>query len=112
MITYGVVSRALTFNNTLDFTFRSVFTVVIYQPYWFLYSMVDDEKKKLDGRFYHLCPGEAKSVSLVGIISNATTAEEVSETIVNLSLLVFHMLIINILMLNLLIAVFKYAFRR
>ncbi len=54
IVTYGVVSRALMFNNTLNFTAKSIFMVIFYQPYWFLHSIVDDEKKTLDGKSYNL----------------------------------------------------------
>ncbi|CAF0830997.1 unnamed protein product [Rotaria sordida] len=70
----------------------SILMVVFYQPYWFLHSIVDDEKKTLDG-----------------IFSNAATVEDVSAAVVNYILLIFHMLIINILILNLLIAVFNFS---
>ncbi|CAF1560653.1 unnamed protein product, partial [Adineta steineri] len=86
---YGVVSRALVMYNYIDFTAKSVFTAVFYQPYWLLYSVADNETGYLDN-----------------IISNGT-ASEVAEATVNHILLTFHMLFINILILNLLIAVFK-----
>lgn len=47
---YGVVSRALTMYGQLEFTAKSVFEAVFYQPYWFLYSIVDDERTHLDGK--------------------------------------------------------------
>ena len=49
MIAYGVVSRALVMYSSIEFTPNDIFTAVFYQPYWFLYSIVDDEKKNLDG---------------------------------------------------------------
>lgn len=48
---YGVVSRSLTMYENLEFTARDVFTAVFYQPYWLLYSDVDDERQDLDGLF-------------------------------------------------------------
>ena len=47
---YGVVSRALTMYAELEFTANRVFTAVFYQPYWFLYSIVDKEKTDLDSK--------------------------------------------------------------
>ncbi|CAF4168433.1 unnamed protein product [Rotaria sordida] len=76
----------------LEFTARSIFTAVFYQPYWFLYSIVDEEKSNLDN-----------------IISNATSSEAVIEATVTHVLLACHMLFINILILNLLIAVFNFS---
>ncbi|CAF4662919.1 unnamed protein product, partial [Rotaria sp. Silwood2] len=89
---YGVVSRALTMYDELEFTARSVLTAIFYQPYWFLYSIVDQEKSHLDD-----------------IISNGTSSEAVAEATVTHVLLAFHMLFINILILNLLIAVFNFT---
>ncbi|CAF1001217.1 unnamed protein product [Rotaria sordida] len=89
---YGVVSRALTMYAELEFTARSIFTAVFYQPYWFLYSIVEEEKSNLDY-----------------IISNATSSERVAEATVTHVLLACHMLFINILILNLLIAVFNFS---
>ena len=48
---YGVVSTALTAYSSVDFTAQNISSAVFYRPYWFLYSIVDDEKKKLDGKF-------------------------------------------------------------
>ncbi|CAF3609712.1 unnamed protein product [Rotaria sp. Silwood1] len=89
---YGVVSRALTMYSELEFTAKSVFSAVFYQPYWFLYSIVDQEISNLDD-----------------IISNATSSEAVAEATVTHVLLACHMLFINILILNLLIAVFNFS---
>ena len=49
IVAYGVVSRALVMYSGLDFSATGIFTAVFYQPYWFLFSIVDDEKKNLDG---------------------------------------------------------------
>ena len=35
---------------SLDFNAKDIFAAVLYKPYWFMYSIVDDEKKALDGR--------------------------------------------------------------
>jgi hypothetical protein len=47
---YGVVSRALFMYDKLEFTAQNLFVEIFYRPYWFLYSIVDDEKNNLDGR--------------------------------------------------------------
>ena len=49
VVAYGVVSRALVMYSSLDFSANSIFMAVFYQPYWLLFSIVDDEKKNLDG---------------------------------------------------------------
>ena len=48
--------------------------------------------------------------SRIEMISNDTSSEVVAEATVTHILLAFHMIFINILILNLLIAVFKYVF--
>ena len=50
MIAYGVVSRALTMYSSLEFTAKSLAQNLFYRPYWFLYSVVDDERNFLDGK--------------------------------------------------------------
>ena len=47
---YGVVSRALTMYGEIEFTAKSIFMAVFYQPYWLLYSVADNEKSNLDGK--------------------------------------------------------------
>ncbi|CAF3799568.1 unnamed protein product [Adineta steineri] len=88
---YGVVSRALVMYDTLDFTAKSIFTGIFYQPYWLLYSEADAELGNLDA------------------IINGTNSEMAAEATVNQVLLAFHMILINILILNLLIAVFNFT---
>jgi hypothetical protein len=51
---YGVVSSALTMYSSIEFTANNVSSAVFYQPYWFLYGIVDDEKNYLDGTLYRL----------------------------------------------------------
>ncbi|UJR16241.1 hypothetical protein I4U23_003149 [Adineta vaga] len=93
---YGVVSRALFMYNNIEFTAQNVFTSIFYRPYWFLYSIVDEERNDLDGI----------------ISSNISTSRQVSEATVTHVLLTFHMLFINILLLNLLIAAFNFSIQR
>lgn len=47
---YGVVSRALFKYNELQFTAQNISESIFYRPYWFLYSVVDDEKEELDSK--------------------------------------------------------------
>ena len=47
---YGVVSRALFMYNKLEFTATNLFVSIFYRPYWFLYSIVEDEKNELDSK--------------------------------------------------------------
>ncbi|CAF3716629.1 unnamed protein product [Adineta steineri] len=84
---YGVVSRALIFYQQIPFTGSDIFRSIFYEPYWFIYGDVSD-KDLLDQ-----------------IISNGTQSL-VAEATATHVLLAFHMLFINILILNLLIAVF------
>ncbi len=47
---YGVVSRALIMYGNLTFTAKDLLMAIFYRPYWFLYSIVDDEKNDLDSK--------------------------------------------------------------
>ncbi|CAF1427263.1 unnamed protein product [Adineta steineri] len=84
---YGVVSRALIMYNQVPFTVHGIFENIFYSPYWFIHGEVND------------------TATLDDIIhdENSTFIAEATATHV---LLAFHMLFINILLLNLLIAVF------
>ncbi|CAF1197338.1 unnamed protein product [Adineta steineri] len=84
---YGVVSRALILYKQIPFTSSDIFRTIFYEPYWFIYGDVSD-KDLLDK-----------------IISNGTQSR-VAEATATHVLLTFHMLFINVLILNLLIAVF------
>lgn len=46
---YGVVSRAIFMYDQMRFTALSIFTEVFYRPYWFLYSIIEEETAALDG---------------------------------------------------------------
>ncbi|CAF0871811.1 unnamed protein product [Rotaria sordida] len=87
---YGVVSRALIFYKQVPFTGRGILTGIFYEPYWFILGEFSD-KDLLDER-----------------IENGTNAGGggAAEATVTHVLLAFHMLFINILLLNLLVAVF------
>ncbi|CAF3511447.1 unnamed protein product [Rotaria sp. Silwood1] len=87
---YGVVSRALILYKQVPFTGHGIFSEIFYEPYWFIYGEVSD-KYLLD----NIIHGD----------SNSTTGN-VAEASATHVLLAFHMLFINILLLNLLIAVF------
>ncbi|CAF1116862.1 unnamed protein product, partial [Rotaria sordida] len=86
---YGVVSRSLILYKQVPFTGYGIFSEIFYEPYWLIYGEVSD-KDLLD--------------DIINNNNNATgNAAEATATHV---LLAFHMLFINILLLNLLIAVF------
>ncbi|CAF4600940.1 unnamed protein product [Rotaria sp. Silwood1] len=87
---YAVVSRALIFYKEVSFTGRGILSEFFYEPYWFIYGEFSD-KDLLDER-----------------IKNGTNAGGggVAEATATHVLLGFHMLFINILLLNLLVAVF------
>ncbi|CAF1500445.1 unnamed protein product, partial [Rotaria sordida] len=84
---YGVVSRSLIFYNEIPFTGNEIFKQIYYQSYWFIYGENTD-KDLLDEK-----------------IKNGTSFMVYQATATHI-LLAFHMLFINILLLNLLIAVF------
>ncbi|CAF2031429.1 unnamed protein product [Rotaria magnacalcarata] len=87
---YGVVSRALIYYKEVPFTSRGIFSGIFYEPYWFIHGEVSD-KDLLDERIMNGTNDGGKGVA------------EVTATHI---LLGFHMLFINVLLLNLLVAVF------
>ncbi|CAF1110172.1 unnamed protein product [Rotaria sordida] len=88
IIAYGVASRTMyNYNNDiLSFDARSIFRHIIYPAYYLLYGNVGDELSELDAN-----PDSSMSISTH-------------------VLLAFHMLFVNILLINLLIAMFSYTF--
>ncbi|CAF0986831.1 unnamed protein product [Adineta steineri] len=90
---YGIVSRALTMYSSIEMTAKNLSIAILYRPYWFLYSIVDDELDDLNNI----------------INSESSTAAQIAEATTNHVLLAFHMLFINILILNLLIAAFNFT---
>ncbi|CAF2738067.1 unnamed protein product [Rotaria sp. Silwood2] len=87
---YGVVSRALLLYKEVPFTGRGIFNQIFYEPYWLIYGEVSD-KDLLD----NITNG-----------NNSNTTATIAEVTATHVLLVFHMLFINILLLNLITAVF------
>jgi hypothetical protein len=47
---YGIVSRSLVTFDDLEFTAKNLSYSIFYRPYWFLYSVVDDERGDLNGK--------------------------------------------------------------
>ncbi|CAF4283363.1 unnamed protein product, partial [Rotaria sp. Silwood2] len=92
MIAYGVTSRAMykynedIDNDTLTFDGRSVFRHILYPSYYLMYGSTDKELEALDRN------------------------RNLSTSIATQILLAFHMLFVNILLINLLIAMFSYTF--
>ncbi|CAF1532094.1 unnamed protein product [Adineta ricciae] len=88
MIAYGVVSRTMyTYNNeTVLFNGRSIFRNIIYPVYYLMYGNVGDELTALD--------------------ENQSAGTAIATHV----LLAFHMLFVNILLINLLIAMFSFTF--
>ncbi|CAF0983658.1 unnamed protein product [Adineta ricciae] len=84
---YGVVSRALFMYKQVPFTGRGIFENIFYPPYWFIYGNPND------------------TTTLDNIIHDGNSSF-IAEATATHVLLAFHMLFINILLLNLLIAVF------
>ncbi len=105
---YGVVSGAMTKYGEVKFDVRSIFNNIFYAPYWFLYSEASDEKKALDSEIIQ----SIKILScafILDMVTGNTSSSLVTEAIATHVLLAFHMLFINILLLNLLIALFAYV---
>ncbi len=101
---YGVVSRALILYKQVPFTSRDIVKQIFYEPYWFIYGQVSD-KDLLDGDIGFVFEGLVWVwIPLEKLQSNDQSV--VAEATATHVLLAFHMLFINILILNLLIAVF------
>ncbi|CAF4117301.1 unnamed protein product [Rotaria sp. Silwood2] len=88
IIAYGVASRTMyNYNNDiLSFNGRSIFRNIIYPTYYLLYGNVGNELNELD--------------------ANSDSSTSISTHV----LLAFHMLFVNILLINLLIAMFSFTF--
>ncbi|CAF0881591.1 unnamed protein product [Adineta steineri] len=92
MLAYGAVSRSMydfgpdANGNDLTFDGRSIFRHIIYPVYYLMYGSTDSETGALD--------------------QNPDMATSIATHI----LLAFHMLFVNILLINLLIAMFSYTF--
>ncbi|CAF1184562.1 unnamed protein product [Rotaria sordida] len=81
---------SLTSYDSVNFTARGIAEAIYFRPYWWLYSIDNDEVKNLMNTAQ----------------SDTSSTDQVSEAIVHHILLAFHMIFINILILNLLISVF------
>ncbi len=102
------MSRALILYNQVPFTGRGIFSEIFYVPYWFIYGTVTD-LTLLDGKYSFIFLKIIYFILIsIDIINNGTddTTGAVAEATATHVLLAFHMLFINILILNLLIAVF------
>ncbi|CAF1258924.1 unnamed protein product, partial [Didymodactylos carnosus] len=91
IMAYGVASRSLFMYNNIDFTARGLFGTILYPAYWLIYYVVDE-----------------KDVINDIILDNNQTSVLVAQAQATQVLLAFQMLFINILILNLLIAVFTF----
>lgn len=96
IIAYGVSSRAMVHPNSLSFNARDIFSKLVYRPYFFLYGYFEEELKYLDELV------SSKNDSNNGVRDDITSAATATYI-----LLALHMLFINILLINLLIATFK-----
>ena len=105
MVGYGVTSRSMydynSDSNTDDLTFdgRSIFRHIIYPVYYFMYGSFDGERSALDRKN---CVSNLKFLTF-GIVENPDTSTSIATQV----LLAFHMLLVNILLVNLLIAMFR-----
>ncbi|CAF4144077.1 unnamed protein product [Rotaria magnacalcarata] len=92
---YGVASRVMMNHVGIQFSVHSIVGNVLYTPYWFLFSDGEDEKRTLNE-----------------IIANNTNSDQIIGATATYVLLAFHLLFINILLLNLLVAVFTTTINR
>lgn len=107
MIAYGVTSRAMyNYNqnsNTDDLTFdgRSVFRNIIYPVYYLMYGSTDGELAALDRKISIL--NNSFKIDFFLLVENPDASTAIATQV----LLAFHMLFVNILLINLLIAMFR-----
>ncbi|CAF1028475.1 unnamed protein product [Adineta ricciae] len=87
MTAYGVASRSMAFYGTFAFNGREILRSVLYPVYYLLYT------------------------NLSGELSGLDEAADVITSIATHVLLAFHMLLINVLLVNLLIAMFNKSFQ-
>lgn len=103
MTAYGVASRSMAFYGTFHFGVREFFHRVLYPVYYLLYTNVSGELNGLDGQMKTSFENERQSQTLFSSLESMN----ISSGIATHFLLAFHMLLINILLVNLLIAMFK-----
>ncbi len=96
-------------HDEMTFTFQSIFANIFYTPYWFLYADAEEERKTLDCELLHIIYNTYISISFLDIITGNNSTNLGAEAVATHMLLAFHMLFFNILLLNLLIAVFAYV---
>ena len=114
MIAYGVASRSMVYypvvngfttypNNSIDTTFdgRDVFRQILYPVYYFLYGVLDDELANLNSMLINVL------VILYIFSSFRKDNPNAGWSIATQVLLAFHMMFVNILLTNLLIAIFR-----
>ncbi|CAF3741642.1 unnamed protein product [Adineta steineri] len=82
---YGVSSRSMTAYGTIDFKGRNIFRDIVYPVYYFVHGSFDNERTQLEA------------------------TPDSGTTIVTQVIFAFHMLFVNILLINLLIALFSFT---
>ena len=108
MTAYGVASRSMynynADNDTDDLSFdgRSVFRHIIYPSYYLMYGSTDKELEALDSTFWSIIDSQ-REISFLPRIDDQSAGGSIATQV----LLAFHMLFVNILLINLLIAMFR-----
>lgn len=103
MTAYGVASRSMAFYGTFHFGIREIFHAVLYPVYYLLYTNVSGELQGLDGQILERSLLHSTSLHCFSLLGSINQSSGIATHI----LLAFHMLLINILLVNLLIAMFK-----
>lgn len=102
MTAYGVASRSIAFYGTFEFTGRNVLHYVFYPVYYLLYTNLSGELNNLEGL-------DGRAALFFWQRHSVLEAMPASRSVATHILLAFHMLLINILLVNLLIAMFKWV---
>ena len=95
----------MTAYGTFDFDGRQFFHNVVYPVYYFVLGSFDSELTQLEGRLPYI---ENESFSPHDIFFPSATPDA-DTSIATQIMFAFHMLFVNILLLNLLIALFRYV---
>lgn len=105
MTAYAVASRTMfNFNSSSPILFdgRSIFRNLIYPTYYLMYGNIGGELTSLDGRKQNLTDSTKEKCRFFSISADLDSSVSIATHI----LLAFHMLFVNILLINLLIATF------
>ena len=96
ILAYGVTSRSMTAHKEFNFNLKEILQNVIYPQYFFIYGYIENELFTLEAML--------RNTNHTNISSKSANE---STIIAHYVLFAIHVLFVNILLVNLLIAMFK-----